>query len=490
MIILDKSSKEIFHSIVKNSLYYYLAEIVARFAMLLLYIVIARKLGAEGFGEISFNLVIVSLVLLTCDFGYSQIAIKNIPLFPNHEETLEYLSKILSAKYISAMILVMIFILYSSLNNFSITRILFFLIYTLSQIALFFPLLIGIYFRATNNTKIESLLRIIISFTTSIAGLVFVLIFKMGIIGFAISALIASIITCSVAYYITLKKGIRFNFIKRLNNIDVAKYYFEIIKPALPFGILALVGTISYRIDTVMLALIKGSSLTGIYSAGVKILDIGLLIPGSMAAVAFAPLSLAIRRNELRVAKNIYETLLKYMLILGGIIALGISLNSSIIVRLIYSNQEYRETVPVLEILIWAIIPIYLTGVTATIISASVKPSINAVLALVMVLFNISINIYFINNYGAIGAAITTVLTETLGLGLGLLYIRKSNLRFESRNLLFKGVVALGISGLIAFVLRDSIIKNFSIVVFIALMYMMKIFNWNDFTFLKFEKAK
>ena len=179
--------------------------------------------------------------------------------------------------------------------------------------------------------------------------------------------------------------------------------------PLLLSGLAVIVYT---RIDQVMLAHLANDRALGIYSAAVRISEIGYFIPPILAA-SFLPS--IVRTRQLGTAK--YNLRRQYYFDLSVVIAVAIALPTTLfsgsIIRLLYGNA-YAGAVPILCALAWATLFAFMGGARQQylITEGHMKFSLAATLA--AALLNIVLNIFLIPRYEGFGAAIATLISYGL----------------------------------------------------------------------------
>ncbi|HEX5002832.1 MAG TPA: oligosaccharide flippase family protein [Bacteroidia bacterium] len=199
--------------------------------------------------------------------------------------------------------------------------------------------------------------------------------------------------------------------IKKLN--WSTPFFLMILRQAYPYAILILLMTFYNRIDSVMLErlLTDGSKQAGIYAQAFRLLD-----ASNMIAYLFAGLLLPMFAHMLKHKEDISALLrLAYSLLAVPAITLGI-------IALFYAheimNMLYVEHVAdssiVFSVLMCCFFAISTTYVYGTLLTANGNlKQLNGMAALGMVL-NLSMNFYLIPKYQATGAAISSLITQSV----------------------------------------------------------------------------
>jgi len=284
-------------------------------------------------------------------------------------------------------------------------------------------------------------------------------------------------------------------FVKPKVEIDWS-FWKPTIKEALPFGLSTIFVTIYYHIDTVMLSLIVPNSnkIVGWYNAAYRLVLILLAIRGIIQISVF-PLMSRFFKNSKNSLKLVCEKLFKYGIIIIFPIAVGTTILAKRFILLIYGN-EYLPSIIALQILIWSNVIIF-ANFAHRLFEATNKQIIVTKITILGAIANILLNLLLIPKFSYIGAAIATCLTELIVLFVGLEIFFKTEYKFSGlfalKNI-SKVIVATVIMG--CFVkyfcnLNLIILIIFSALIYIMLLYLMRIFEDTDiYIFKSLVKSK
>ncbi|MCF6364936.1 MAG: oligosaccharide flippase family protein [Bacteroidales bacterium] len=230
-------------------------------------------------------------------------------------------------------------------------------------------------------------------------------IFKVDWLIYAQSA--SYIITAIVAFLIVRAKSIG---LKLYFNVQ---FFRAILRKSYPYALLVLLMTSYTRIDSVMLErlLEDGDTQTGIYAHGFRILD-----AASQYALLFATLLLPMFAKMLVKKENITR-LVKISFLLLVIPALIIAINlffyKNDIVYVLY-NEHIKESGKVFGILILGFIPIAVSYIFGTLLTANGNLKELNIMAGIGVILNLLLNFLLIPKMEAYGAALASLITQAL----------------------------------------------------------------------------
>ena len=203
------------------------------------------------------------------------------------------------------------------------------------------------------------------------------------------------------------------------------KYWKEIFWQALPMGIILVLNLIYFRVDTLILSLLKSSTDVGIYGPPYKVLEIMLFLPTIFMGNIFPIITRFYfeknpRLNELIQKAFDFLFMMALPIIVGVIFAARPIIEAVAGVEFVNAStvQPFlgipATSVLALQILIIAVGVSFLSHLFGYLAVAFGKQSKLVVPNIIFVVFNIGLNLILIPRFSYIGASIVTVLTESL----------------------------------------------------------------------------
>ena len=406
--------------IVKNAGLLFVSQVISRLLAFFYVMYTARYLGAKGFGILSFALAFTGIFGVLADLGLGQLTIREVAR--NKSLAGKYITNISVIKVILATITFGLIVLVINLLGYPEQTIKVVYIIALSVIFSAFTGMFNSVFQAFEKMEYVSLGRILNSVLIFI-GVFFAIEHSFGVVGFSSLYLMANIIVlCYSLVVFQWGFGSKvFTASNKLLEIDWS-FWKQIIKKALPFGLSAIFVTIYFRIDSVMLSLLKSNEAVGWYSAAYKIVDVFTsFVPGVIYAVAYPIYSRHFKSKDL---KYIYIRSFKVSLILGFFISVSITLFANKIIAVLYGAQ-YIKSISALKILIWAFFIICISTVTSGLLNSIDKQNIVTIGTGIGAVLNIVLNFILIPKYNLNGAALATVFTELFGFSLYFYFVVK-----------------------------------------------------------------
>lgn len=223
-----------------------------------------------------------------------------------------------------------------------------------------------------------------------------------GFYGFVYAAIIAAFLSAVLGTYWAarrIKLRLLFHF----------DHWKDMMKVSIPLGIIQIINLLYYKVDTVMLSVMRSPREVGLYTIAYGIIDVIVMVP-SMFLSSLMP-SLAVAGTEK--LRQLVQRSFYILLFLAVPIAIGgMLLNREII--LLISSHEFIDAALPFAILVLGAAFSYLNAVFGFAAVAVNKQSRLLKVSIGTLILNVLINLYTIPHYGVVGAAAATLATEML----------------------------------------------------------------------------
>lgn len=227
---------------------------------------------------------------------------------------------------------------------------------------------------------------------------------------FAYSQTFAYAVTLIVAYLFVKNQAGQLRF-----KIDKL-FSFAIIKQSLPYATLILLMMLYYRSDAIMLErlLPNGKEETALYAQGYRFFEAFNML-GFLFAGLLLPLFSKILKNKENITDLLF-TSFKLLFAASVVIALSAYLNKVEIMEWRYqlTGSELMHSANSFGILLFCFIAISTTYIFGTLLTANGNLKLLNWLAFGGVILNIVLNLYLIPKQGAYGAALASLITQTI----------------------------------------------------------------------------
>lgn len=389
--------------IAKNTATLFAAQFVVAILGLILYIFIARSLGDVLFGKFSFALAFTAIFAVFSDLGYNTLLIREVAR--DKSQASKYLNNILCMRALLSLVIFALIVITINLMGYPTDTknvIYLFGIYTL---VVSFSAVFKVTFRAFEKMEYEAGITIFANIIRFSLGLL-VLFLGYGLIELALVFLLSGIFDFLFSFLVCERK-----FVKPKIELDF-DFWKSTIKVALPLSITGISLLIYTRIDTVMLSAMKGDAVVGWYNAAYNLV-LGFKPIPQLFMNALFPLMSRYFVSSKDSLKITFEKSFKYLFILGLPLALGITLLADKFILLFY-GQQFSNSIIALQILAWDIFLFFLWFNGSFILITINKQNLWAVAAVSTALFNIILNLFLIPPLSYVGAAIATIIAESL----------------------------------------------------------------------------
>lgn len=401
-------------SILKQTSWIFGAQALGRIIGFFYTIFLARSLGVEDFGLYSAALAYYSLFAALADFGFSRFLVREIAR--GTLNLAEVFSNITILRLTITSFLFAIFSLFLYFLDPDKFRVSLTLLAVLTVLPASIAQTADSIFIAMQKMKLSAFSLVTLNIATTLAG-----IFLLNS-GFGVTGAVVALIFGQVVYFVIL-----FIFLKRQKVPIISIVKLKILKQALigslPYGLLAILGLIYFRIDTLMLSYMRGNFETGIYSAGYKFLEALIFIPNSLSIVLFPTLA-KLHGHDLDKIKLLFFQSIKIMLLLSAFVFVAYNLILPPFIRFFLPN--YLPSIDVIRILSLTV-PFMFIHVPVSQILLSTDKYLKAVILIsfLPLLFNIILNLIFIPRFGFLAASWITVASDVLSTVILLFFIKK-----------------------------------------------------------------
>jgi O-antigen/teichoic acid export membrane protein len=422
--------------ITKNTAVMLGANLISKIFTFFYLMYIARFLGAEGYGLFSFAFGFTGIFIIFTDLGLETLAVREVA----RDRSLagKYLGNFITMKLGLSLLTFGLIAGICGVLHYSPASVRIIYLMTLHIILRAFSNLFYSIFKAFERMEFISIGALLGNGLT-LLGVGLAIWQKFSVMGIAWVYVAVSAVDVLFAGWICLWKFARPKF-----EADWPFWKSSVAK-AWPIGAMTIFTMIYFRIDTVMIDMMKGNPHVGLYGAAYRLAEIMTIIP-SIFMVSIFPVLSTFYQVANDSFKRAYALSTRYLFYLALPIALAGTILARPIVALVY-GKEYMDAVPAFQILLWASAIMFVTMVQGTTFVASNKQLVNMVLSALSVVLNIGLNLLVIPKYSYVGASMATVVTELFGLLTGLYFLNRwgFKLRFTQTWLVpLAGLLAAG----------------------------------------------
>jgi O-antigen/teichoic acid export membrane protein len=385
--------------VMKNTVALTSARVSAPLFSFVLVIFAARYLGVDDFGKFVLVQSYYNLFLGLCVNALATVLIREVA------KNLSLVSKYLNA----AVLLILILTLLSNVLLFILTLILQY--DTDSRLAIYIAG--GALFPASVTVMLESAFVAYekaeyVTFATVSVGII-----RVGISIFALLTghgllVLFAIFTASSLFGLFLNLFLFNVCITRLRWKPEFSCFKEFTRSWRTFAAENWIYNIYHRLDVIFLSILQGTFAVGMYGAAHKLLHPGSVVSSGFTKAIFPQLA-RLSNSSQEGFYSVTQGVIKYMFIIVLPVVMVVYMLSKQLIILIYGSK-YIDAFPILNILIWVLIPLFLNSFLSHALFAQGKQKT----ALKIGIFNLSLYvplcIGFISYWGAKGASVALLL--------------------------------------------------------------------------------
>lgn len=405
-------------SILKQTSWLVGAQFLGRIIGLFYTIFLARNLGVSDFGLYSTALAFFSVITSVGDFGFNRYIITEV--VADQTKIPSLLLNISLTRAALSAVLFAVFGLFLYFLDSDKLRVSLVLLCLISSIPQAIALTLDAIFVAIKRLQFSSVSLVVLNLTTALSGVYLLM------NGFQVYGAVTAFIIGQVVYLAVLVIFIRMHKLKFLLNLTFPMLK-KIITQSFPYGLIGVLGLLYFKVDTLILAYLKGNFDVGIYSAGYKFLEALVFIPSSLSAALF-PNTIKLIDTDPEKTYQIYLKATFLLLAVSLVIVLSYILLLPGIIRVFL--PQYLQAIDIIKILSLTIPFMFMISPQGVILFSAKKflrPLIY--FSLFNLILNIGLNFYFIPKYSFYASAWVTLISDVIGFFIFFVYIRAKLLR-------------------------------------------------------------
>ena len=385
----------------KNTYWMLIEKVFRIIANLFIGIWVIRYLGPKEFGTLSYVQSFVGIFAALSTLGLNGIIVNELVKNPNRKN--EVLGTSFTLRMITSLSLTVTLIILGYLFNANQIENILLLLISSSTIFQSFNIL-EFYFQSTVDGKLIAFSNII-SLTTIGILKVGAIMLKLPVMYFGLILLIEAIVL-SLSYVFFYKRK-KFAMRNWFYSKSTAK---ELLHKGWPLVLSGFVITIYMKIDQVMIKNILNEEMVGNYSAAVKISEAWYFLPMIIVSSLFPAL---VNKFE---TKSIYlsrlSRLYQLLILLSVFVAIPLTFLSDTIITLFYGNL-YALASDTLTIHIWTGLFVSLSVISGRWVIIEKLQRVHLVYTTLGAILNIVLNLLFIPKFGILGAAYSTLISQS-----------------------------------------------------------------------------
>jgi O-antigen/teichoic acid export membrane protein len=227
----------------------------------------------------------------------------------------------------------------------------------------------------------------------------------------------------------------------------------RLLRASAPFGIVTFTLGLSYKFDSVLLAVTRSDSETGFYNAAYNLVFSAVLVSNILNGSLFPSLTRRVQSSSEGLS-GVYGHAIRYLMIVALPIAAGACLLADRLVPLLY-GPAYEPTISALRIVIWAVPLMSMTELFGYIAIVQNREHHVARAVTTSTGVNLALNLLLVPRFGFLAASIMTVVTEAVLAGQYFWLLRHTLHGVELTRPLLRPAAACAGMALVLLILHD-----------------------------------
>lgn len=415
------SSKSGFVHYTKNIQWFLIAKIFSMALSMVTTVIMARILGPNSFGTLSYVLSFVGLFAVLSNLGIDNVLYKELVLHKEKRE--EILGSAITLKLATGILALFTCFAVVLLTNQPTAIKALILLLSFSFITQTFSLF-GYDFYKDGESKYVTYAQII-SQTISNSLKISVIYLYSSLLLFVGILIIEQILTGLLYIYQIKKRG-------RTLALKVSKArILALLVQSIPLTIFSASTEIYTRIDQIMIAHYINTTTVGLYAAATRLTEIWYTIPNILIGALFPALMNSYGTPE-KYTKR-FRFLMIVLIFLAILISTCMVLFGKYIILFIY-GESFSKSYPILAIYSLSLVGSFTSALINIDLLVKKRVWISAAISAITCLFNIALNILLIPNYETAGAAIATVISYSMIPVIYLVYVSLEKKKAQLKN--------------------------------------------------------
>lgn len=390
-------------------------EVLSKLASAAFYVVMARELGRDGFGEFTFALSLALLLTTLSGFGTDALVTREVAREGGGHDLFWPALRIKSSV---GMVAVLAAVGVAAAGSWSTDTVVSVALLGVAALVELLSKTVYATFQGVEDMRPVALALLLQRVFTAAAGIA-ALVAGAGVVVVAVVYLAGAVLAQLWAQRRLRAAGIR---PPRMRDRERTRALF---RESLPLGLATLLGTVLFRVDTTILALMKDGAAVGIYGAAYRLLETTLFLSYAFGAALLPALSRADRTTTPSLA-TLFGAATKVVAITLVPLGLTFALFARPIVDLLYGDAYGAAAAPLRLLGGAAAFYGWSYLASGTLIAGRRQRLIPWVTGAVMVQ-NIALNLIFVPSHSYRAAAAATSISEaTLAVAMTVFVVRLS----------------------------------------------------------------
>ena len=414
-------------NIARSTSYLTLALIIQKIISFSYFIILTRALGLEAMGQYYTAISFTTIFGIFIDLGLANILTREVAKAP--EGASRWLGNVIGIKIPLALITFLVSLLMAQLLGYESLVWRLILVSAFSMVLDSFTTSFFAVLRGLHTLKYESLASIIFQVLVFIAGGA-ALYLNQGVL-----AAIFALVLASAFNFVFSFRAVRRELKTPWRPLFDRAAWRKIWQVSWPFGLFAIAQRLYLYLDSVLLSNLANFHEVGVYQIAFKIINALQFLPLAFVASLYPAMSAYWLNSRDQLAVSL-ERALSYLTIISLPIIAGVFALDQAILDIFKAGPEALWP---LRISILALFFIFVNYPIGSLLNACDRQKKNLLFISIVAFSSLVLNLFLIPRWGALGASITVLLTNSLMFILGIFEVNKIIKYHFKKNLIVLG---------------------------------------------------
>jgi O-antigen/teichoic acid export membrane protein len=364
------------------------------------FVAVTRGLGPEAFGDFTAATVFLFIPVVLADVGLSTAVLREISAAPERTEAAMRASLPLRALISAAAVLAAVGVgLAMPFNDQTQVAIL------ISSIGALFTLM-----TLSLQPVLQAQLKMHWAVAATLAGRVVTLALTLGALGVGLgfkSIVAAHVVGLAATFLLHL---LAVALIVSLRPVVDVVYWRQLLTGSIVVGLAIAISLIYFRVDTVLLALLRSPEEVGFYGAAYKFIELVMLIPAAVGISMFPPLARFVAAGDPRAVALIQRSFDVLLAAAAPCVVVMVAYPTDLLS--LAAGSEFEEGAVALQLLAPFVVFAFVNTVLWRVVLAARRDRTLLAVAVCVLALNVGLNLALIPEYGFKAAAVITVVSE------------------------------------------------------------------------------
>lgn len=400
--------------VIKNSLANYTATAFDALTNLASLGLLSRYLGINDFGKYAFVVAFAAIFKVVSGMGVPSIVVREMARDKENAQKI-YASAFLLHIFLSLITVLLMVVSINLISSSEVIKSAATLCAAAVVLELFSKLFSAV-FQAYEKMVYDAY-QTIFAQAIYVISIVCVVKFGYGLTGVFVALLITFAAECIFGFYLVSRKFVRLRF---QGNCGKWKY---LLKESYPLGIKAVLRKLNFRIDTLILAAMKGSAEVALFHGVYKMIQ-SLMFFAEGATRAIFPVFSRYSMTSKASLQQGYEKSFKFLILIGLPFGIFFSYFSTPVITLIL-GKAFVDATPVLQIFGWVLALMFLSNLMQKMLIVGNKQSYSMLATCVSLCINLALDFLLIPKMSYVGASFATLVSEITMFGLAFYFVSR-----------------------------------------------------------------